>query len=143
MVDGPGVLKAVDEVSASAAVVVNFWATWCHPCREEFPMFVQTGQSYRRRGVKLMFVSMDFREDQKAVVEFLEKQGADLPSYLRTGKDHEFITTVHSPWSGALPATVVYGPKRKLRYFWEGIVKEEQLTKALDTLVAEASFNRR
>ena len=151
-VDGPAVRALVHASDAPAAVVLNFWATWCEPCKEEFPMLAKMKRVYGGegeensgvdRGVRLYFISMDFPEEVPAAEAFLRASGVELPGYVRKGKDHEFINSVHPEWSGALPATLVYGPNKELRYFWEGKLTEASITEALDALVAEASSTKR
>ena len=100
--------------------VVNFWATWCAPCIEEFPYFIQLGKDLANQGVEVFFVSMDFEDEKPAVKEFLAEQGYSDLSYLRVGKDHEFITTIHDEWTGVLPATVLYRQNGSQAAFWQG-----------------------
>ena len=100
--------------------VVNFWATWCAPCIEEFPYFIQLGKDLADQGVAVFFVSMDFEGEQPAVEAFLAEQGFSDRSYLRVGKDQEFITTIHEEWTGALPATFLYSRNGSLADFWQG-----------------------
>lgn len=99
-------------------------------------MFVEVGRAYEDQGVALHFVSLDFPDVEADAVAFLKAQGASLPSFVKIGKDHDFITSVHPRWSGALPATVIYGPKKKLRYFWEQKLDKATLTSALDEVMA-------
>jgi thiol-disulfide isomerase/thioredoxin len=56
------VLDAVKK-SGSRAVIVNLWATWCTPCREEFPDLMRVYQAFKDRGVSLVLVSGDFSSD--------------------------------------------------------------------------------
>ena len=100
--------------------VVNFWATWCAPCIEEFPYFIQLGKDLADQGVAVFFVSMDFEGEQPAVEAFLAEQGFSDRSYLRVGEDQEFITTIHEEWTGALPATFLYSQNGSLADFWQG-----------------------
>ena len=142
-IDGHGVQKLVQSAEASSVVVTNFWATWCGPCKEEFPDFLSVSRAYAERGVKFHFISMDFPEETPAAIDFLKTQGAPLPSYIRKGKDHDFIMSIRPMWSGAIPATGIYGPNGELRYFWEGKVDKATLTRALDSLVRESEVDLR
>ncbi len=59
-------------------VVVNFWATWCDPCREEIPDFVQLHKEYRGRGLEIVGVSMDTGKEER-VRAFAMKFGIEYP----------------------------------------------------------------
>jgi thiol-disulfide isomerase/thioredoxin len=120
-VAGPLPVDRVDLVPASAAQVleavrssgarvsvVNVWASWCIPCREELPDLIRFERDYRDRGVALVLVSGDFAGDTAAARELLAEHGVDFRTYLKAGKDEEFIDAFDSAWSGALPATFVY-----------------------------------
>jgi len=54
-------------------VVVNFWATWCGPCKQEMPLFEKTWREYKDRGV--VFIGIDIMDDKHSAVEFIEKLG--------------------------------------------------------------------
>lgn len=119
----------VQEISSRKGriVIVNFWATWCMPCRVEFPDFVRFGKEFEDKGVDVVFVSTDYEPDMPQVVDFLEENQVPWESYIKTGVDFEFITSFHSEWSGALPATFVYDQNGSLRAFWEGITSFKEL----------------
>jgi thiol-disulfide isomerase/thioredoxin len=104
----------------SKVVLVNVWATFCPPCREEFPDLVRVYRDYRDRGLKLVLVSADFDDAVPQARRFLQAQGVDFPSFLKTGDDMRFINGLNPDWSGALPATLVYDGSGRLRGFWEG-----------------------
>jgi thiol-disulfide isomerase/thioredoxin len=118
------------------AVLVNVWASWCGPCREEFPGLVRIAHKYQGRGLKVMLISADFDTDMAAVKRFLAEQGVDFPSYIKAEKDQEFIDSLDKRWSGALPATFIYDGSGNLRDFWEGKASfnefEQKVTKVLD-----------
>lgn len=133
LVDGTDLLAHIQ--GRDRVVVANFWATWCQPCKEEFPIFVKAAKKYHEH-VDVFFVSMDFPEERASALDFLKAQGASLPSFAKKGKDHEFIDAIHPRWSGALPATTIYDREHQLRYFWEGKVDEGTLTQALEALLA-------
>ena len=51
-------------------IVLNFWATWCPPCREEIPLFVRTQGKYGARGLQIIGVAIDKLEDVKNFQDF-------------------------------------------------------------------------
>lgn len=104
----------------AAAVLVNVWATWCAPCREEFPDLLHVAREFKGRGLRTLLVSADFEGSEADAREFLSEQGVDFATYIRTGKDEDFVNGLHGEWSGALPATFVYDGSGRLVRFWEG-----------------------
>jgi len=124
------VLAAVREPGARA-VLVNVWATWCPPCRAEFPDLVRVARELRGDGLRMVLVSADFDETLPQARAFLAENGVDFPSYHKTGDDMMFINTLDSLWSGALPATFLFdGAGRRVR-FWEGRQSYETLSRAV------------
>jgi thiol-disulfide isomerase/thioredoxin len=134
--DAAKVMAAVQSADAPITLV-NFWATWCAPCLEEFPAFVEIGREFDDE-VDIVFVSMDFPEERESALAFVKEQGWNELSYLKDEPDNAFITAFHPDWTGALPATLVYGPGGELLEFWEGEVSHDELhakvTRHLETL---------
>jgi thiol-disulfide isomerase/thioredoxin len=120
-------LKALIQGLDSKVIVVNFWATFCGPCREEFPYFVSLYREFKDQGMSLLFVSMDFDSDRPQIDEFLSEQGVNFVTYLRAGKDDEFIRAVHPEWSGVLPMTLVYDSSKQLARFLPKAMTYEEL----------------
>jgi thiol-disulfide isomerase/thioredoxin len=104
----------------AAATLVNVWATWCGPCRDEFPDVLKVAKDLKPRGVRLVLVSVDFKDMEIELRRFLSAQGVDFRTYLREGKDEAFIDALSPNWSGAIPASFVYDASGKLVRFWEG-----------------------
>lgn len=119
--------------SKAEVVLVNVWATWCVPCREEFPALVQLGRDLPREQLDLVLVSADFPDQTEAARRFLADQGVTFPSYVKKGSDEEFINTLSKRWSGALPATLVFNRNRELVRFWEGGASLEEFRAAVET----------
>ena len=123
---GRGVLTPVDPAALLArarepgarATLVNVWATWCVPCREEFPELVRLTRDYRGRGLRVLLVSADL--DSADARRFLADQGVDFETYLQIGDAMTFINRLDPKWTGALPATFVYDAGGRLTRFWEG-----------------------
>ena len=114
-----GVLDEIRKPGA-AAVLVNVWATWCSPCREEFPDLLHAARVLAPKGLRVILVSVDFPGTEAETTEFLTRQGVDFPTFMRTGKDEEFVDALEPQWSGAIPATFLYDANGKLVRFWEG-----------------------
>ena len=91
-------------------VVVNFWATWCVPCREEFPDLVRLEAAYRSKGVAVIGVSTDLGKDMASVEKFLASNNPAFANYHKKvgGDDQDFIDAVDPKWGGELPFTVLY-----------------------------------
>jgi thiol-disulfide isomerase/thioredoxin len=90
-------------------LLVDFWATWCQPCRAEMPQLLALEARYRERGLKLVTISCDEPEQESGALQFLKKHGAPLPAYIkRPRNDDTFINSIDPKWSGALPALFLY-----------------------------------
>ena len=124
------------EGSKSKAVLVNVWATWCAPCRAEFPDLVRLHRDYRAKGLDLVLVSTDFDDQLAEAKAFLAENGVDFPTYLKVGDDMKFINTLNPRWTGALPATFIYDAKGRLHYFKEGRGTYEQFQKEVLEVLA-------
>ena len=118
-------------------LLVNFWATWCEPCREEFPDLIKIDADYRAQGLELITISLDDITEIKAgVPKFLQEMGAMMPSYLLNVVDPEpAIRSVDPNWGGALPATVLYDKNGKIAFKHFGRIKPAELRAAIDKLV--------
>lgn len=118
-------------------LLVNFWATWCDPCREEFPDLVKIDKQYRPQGLDFTAVSLDdLTEIKTSVPKFLSEMHVTVPTYLLNVSDPELaMSKVDPQWSGALPATFLYDAQGKLVYKRLGRIKLSELTEAIEKLV--------
>jgi thiol-disulfide isomerase/thioredoxin len=93
------------------SLVVNFWATWCEPCRFEYPMLVELAKQYVPQGVAVVGVSMDDDSDMNLVRRFLARNQPGFPNYRqKPGIDVDaFYRGVDPAWTGTMPITVFYG----------------------------------
>ncbi|WP_309717315.1 TlpA disulfide reductase family protein [Armatimonas sp.] len=80
-VDAAGLKKEV-AARKGKVVIINFWATWCPPCRAEFPEMVATQKKYAAKGVDLLTVTLDDRDDTAKAGEFLSQQGATTGAFI-------------------------------------------------------------
>jgi thiol-disulfide isomerase/thioredoxin len=129
-------LLAAVRAPGARVVILNVWATWCTPCRDEFPDLLRLEREYRARGLRLVLVSGDFDSELPAVRRFLAAQGVDFLTYLKQGGDMPFIDGLDARWSGALPATLLYdGAGRKL-WFHEGKAAYDTLRTRIEEALA-------
>lgn len=119
-------------------LLINFWATWCDPCREEFPDLVKIDSDYRSKGLNFVAVSLDDITDIKtAVPKFLNEMKATMPVVLLNVNDPEpAIKAVDDKWDGELPATFLYDKDGKVIFRHFGKIKPDELRAVLDKAVA-------
>ena len=101
--------------------VVNFWATYCGPCLKEIPYFLEVVKQYEKKGVKLLLVSLDFKESfPDKISSFADKRKFTSPIVWldETNADY-FCPKVDSKWSGVMPATLFINNKKGYRSFFE------------------------
>ena len=118
-------------------LLINFWATYCDPCREEFPDLVKIDRQYRPQALEFITVSLDDVADIKTgVPKFLGAMKATMPAYLLDIPDPQFaIDLVDPTWRGSLPATFLYNEKGKMVYRHIGRVKTEVLRAEIEKVI--------
>lgn len=117
-------------------LVVNFWATWCAPCRKEMPELVALAARYRAKGLEFATVAIDEESDRKAVAEFLDKTKVPPPTFIKNFQsDEKFISMVDSRWSGGLPFTVVYDRAGRKAHVFPGEVDLKELEAVIRKLL--------
>ncbi|MGH9860751.1 MAG: TlpA family protein disulfide reductase, partial [Candidatus Acidiferrales bacterium] len=114
-------------------VVLNFWATWCVPCREEMPMLVRLQQEYESRGVVVIGPSADAPETQAKIAPFLSELQIQFPIWVGA-------TTEHMQQLGlgaALPATALIDHDGRIAGRILGPLDETDLRARLEWLLAD------
>ncbi|HBB88164.1 MAG TPA: hypothetical protein DC047_11155 [Blastocatellia bacterium] len=139
-VDAAGLQALLERGEAKSAkpLLVNYWATWCEPCRDEFPDLVKVDADYRPKGLDFIAVTLDDLADIKTgVPKFLREMHAEMPAYLLNLSDPEpAIKLVDPKWSGALPATFLYNAQGELVYKSLGRIKVDELRAALNKVLS-------
>ncbi len=117
-------------------VLVNFWATYCAPCRAEMPALATLSKRLHAKGFRLVVISADEPEQQAAAQKFIDKQAISGISYIRRAQDDDaFIRAIDAKWSGALPASFLYDRSgRKVKSF-VGEVELRELERAVGGLL--------
>ncbi len=121
-------------------LLVNFWATWCGPCRVEFPELVKIDAEYRAKGLDFAIVSLDnLGSVDFRVADFLKSYKSTMPSYLldlptRT-KINRAIRRIAPGSRGGMPLTLLFDAKGKLVYQKTGIVDAKILRAKIDKVL--------
>src|SRR3954467_3512673 len=80
----PAILAAV-KAPGAAAVLVNVWASWCEPCREEMPDLIRFYRDHRAQGLRLVLISADDDDQRGEVERILGALGFDGPAFIKHG----------------------------------------------------------
>ena len=139
-IDGDGLKNLLSRGAAGAArpLLINFWATWCVPCRKEFPDLVKIDSEYRGRGLEFVVISADDVAELKTdVPKFLGQMRATMPAYLLNASDTEAaIAQVDPTWRGELPATFLFDRQGKLVFKHTGIINAAELRQEINKVMS-------
>jgi thiol-disulfide isomerase/thioredoxin len=113
-------LQAVVRAAKGRVVLVNAWATWCVPCREEMPDLLRLRKELGPKGFGLVLVSADFDSAVGDARAWLGSMGVDFPTWHKTQRDQDFIDGLDPSWTGSLPYSALYGRDGRRLASWEG-----------------------
>jgi thiol-disulfide isomerase/thioredoxin len=121
-------------LSEDTVYVINFWATWCGPCVGELPEFNKLSDYYGSKPVKILLVSLDFKQDYPAKLQrFIEKKKMKPEVvWLSDTNPNQYMPRIDETWEGSIPATLIISPGKKRKQFIEGTIKEKQLRTIID-----------
>lgn len=113
-------LKRINN-NSDTTYVVNFWATWCKPCVAELPEFEKLNKEYGSKKVKVILVSMDFKETlNKKLKPFIKKNKYTCEVVLLDESNgNDFINKISEEWSGSIPATLITRKNKSVNEFIE------------------------
>jgi thiol-disulfide isomerase/thioredoxin len=108
LIDVQGYQKLLQQYKGKP-LLVTFWATWCEPCRDEYPMLNELAKQYGPEGLKVVGVSFDQDGDLILMRRFLARYKPIFPNYRKKkGEEDAFAQAVFPGWNGSLPASVFY-----------------------------------
>lgn len=128
-------LRRLVRAGGARATLVNLWATWCDPCREELPDLLRLRAELAPSGLRVALVSADAENRKEAAIALLHKLGADFRTWRISGDGLSFVEAHQRRWNGALPATLVFDGAGKLVHFREGRLHEAELRGLLEPLL--------
>jgi thiol-disulfide isomerase/thioredoxin len=123
-------------------LVVTFWATWCEPCRDEYPMLVALAKEYAPKGLAVYGVSFDNNADMHLVRDFLAKNRPGFPNYRQNPNIDidAFYRGVNPQWTGTMPETIFYGRDGRILIHYEGERTRDDFVKAIQQVLASPTL---
>jgi thiol-disulfide isomerase/thioredoxin len=108
IVDAQGYQELVEQYRGKA-LLVTFWATWCEPCRDEYPMLNELAKEYAPQGLHVVGVNLDDDGDLILMRRFMARYKPVFPNFRKKkGGETDFVQAVFPGWNGAIPASFFY-----------------------------------
>lgn len=127
----PRLAEIIDQKN-DTTYIINFWATWCKPCIEELPYFLEAEKELAGKNFKFVFISLDFKRDSVKLNNWLQKRKIDSSVYLLDEPDYNsWIEKIDKKWEGNIPATLIYNSGNNLRTFFPNEFSRDELRKLL------------
>ena len=116
---------------AGKTILLNFWATWCEPCRKEMPMLMDLQRQYGPTGLQVVGIALD---NQDSVKSFVSTYGISYP--ILVGESDVFETSAaYGNSEGVLPYSVLIDNQGIIRWKYAGIIKDDKIKGLLTDLL--------
>ncbi|MDW5264562.1 MULTISPECIES: TlpA disulfide reductase family protein [Acidobacteriaceae] len=125
-----GAPEKVEALRGSIAVI-NFWATWCGPCKEEMPRLAKLKDEYSAKGVRFVAISVDEPKSRAKIEPFLKLQNIDMEVWV--GGNLDMLT--RAGLGNVLPATIIIDQQGEIIGRIMGEAKDEDIKSRLDWLL--------
>jgi thiol-disulfide isomerase/thioredoxin len=141
IIDVQGYQKLVRQYRGKP-LLVNFWATWCEPCRDEYPMLNELSKEYAPKGLRVVGVNSDQDGDLILMRRFIARYKPVFPNYRKKPEgEGEFNQAVLPEWRGELPATFLYDKDGRLTGHFFGARNRETYEAAIRQLLSGGSVS--
>ena len=130
LTDVNGKMRHIDEWNGHV-IALNFWATWCPPCRREIPEFVALQSRYADRGLQIIGIALQRPEE---VQGFMQENHINYP-VLAGETDVIALSRAYGNTFGALPYTVIIDRRGKIAFVKRGLLSGEVAEKVITRLL--------
>jgi thiol-disulfide isomerase/thioredoxin len=124
--------KLRENADTGKLLLVNFWATWCGPCTEEFPEIQKMIRMYAKRALNVVTVSINNPDEKKFVLDFLNEQHAIGRNLLwSTNDSSDAVNAFGTGWDGGIPYTVLIGMNGQVLLREQGTMNALEVRRAI------------
>jgi len=125
-------LRALRKNSTGKLLLVDFWATWCAPCREEFPEFETMYRMYGHRAFDLVTVSINYPDEKPGVLKALNSEHATSTNWIMGSTDiYGNLAAFDPKWNAAVPYTLLIRPDGEVVYKSQGTIDVVKLRRLI------------
>jgi len=125
-------LRALRKNSTGKLLLVDFWATWCAPCREEFPEFETMYRMYGHRAFDLATVSINYPDEKPGVLKALNSEHATSTNWIMGSTDiYGNLAAFDPKWNAAVPYTLLIRPDGEVVYKSQGTIDVVKLRRLI------------
>ena len=115
-------------------LLINLWATWCTPCLEEIPDFIELQEQYGEQGLQIIGISLD--DEAEEVQQYLDTHEVNYPILLAETQAHSVFEKLHNP-RGVLPFSVIVNRAGRMVYLKRGLLHKAEAERVLLPLLQE------
>jgi thiol-disulfide isomerase/thioredoxin len=139
VIDAQGYQKILDQYRGKP-LLVTFWATWCEPCRDEYPMLNELAKQYAPQGLQVVGINLNDDGDLTLMRRFMARYKPIFPNYRKKmGGESEFVQVVLPGWNGAIPASFFYSKDGQQVGHLVGEGKRDTYEAAIKTIVGSGN----
>src|SRR5215475_3560004 len=134
-------LRALRKNGTGKLLLVDFWATWCGPCREELPRFETMYRMYGHRAFDLVTVSINYPDEKPGVMKVLNGEHATSTNYILGSTDiYAQLAAFDPEWNAAVPYTLLIRPDSEIVYKSTGSTDDLKLKRLILANLADDDY---